>query len=245
MPKLDGYTLSFPLLGGKLISDPHGMDVKSVIGTCFYIGNGFYITAGHVMKEAIEFDFFALGVTESLQPWSPFKIEEWETNEDLDVSVFRTEHIIKKAFPWTDKYVDSLVDVLITGYPHALSKEPPGIFRRDFKGYIITRRPYYRLKAIPNIYELSIPCPRGISGAFVLDNVTGKICGIVIGTDKSELDLHYITEDSIEKDGKTIYHKTETSTYGIAVTSKDILQAEFRILGGSFSNFLREQNLLD
>ena len=244
MPELDGFSLTFPVLGGELITNPEGLNVKSVLGTSFYIGNGFYLSAGHVIKEALGYGIAAIGVTKPLQPWIPFQILDYEINENLDIALFRTEHILKTAFPWDDINLGGLIDIKVTGYPHALNFQPPAIYRRDFKGYIITRRPYPRLANSPFIYELSIPCPKGMSGAFVLDDKKGKICGVVLGSDKSSLDLHYITEELIEHDGKIIYHKTETSTYGIAITSKELLDITFNILGGDLRVHLQNQNLI-
>ncbi len=245
MPELDGFSLSLPILGGNLISNPEGVNLKSVIGTSFYLGNGFYMTAGHVIQEAISFEVTAIGVTQPLQPWVPYKIIEYEIFDGFDIAIFKTDHLIKDAFPWTDRYLGGLNEIIISGYPHALNHEPPAIYRRDFKGFIITRRPYPRLTNSPIIYEISIPCPRGISGAFVLDDKEGKICGVVIGSDKSSLDLHYITEELIEIEGKNTYHKTETSTYGIAIASKDLLDLEFKMLDGKLRDFLISQNLFD
>ncbi len=245
MPQIDGYSLAFPIVAGKLHPNKKDIAITSVVGTSFYIGNGFYITAGHVLAEAAAFEMFALGVTESSKPWLAVKIDSIEIIEGIDIGVFKAQHTVTKACPWERNFVGGLTNVVVSGYPHALYKDPASIYRRDFKGYVITRRPYIRLDLKPNIYELSLACPRGSSGSFVIDDGTGHVCGVVIGSDKSEVDLHYITEEIIERDGKDVYHKTETSTYGIAIASKDILELEFELLGGKIVNHLANQNLLD
>jgi len=245
MPQIDGYSITFPIVAGKFHPNKIDIDIKSVVGTSFYIGNGFYITAGHVLKEASNFEVFALGITKSLKPWLAAKIDSIEIKEEIDIGVFKAQHIISQAYPWEKNYVGNLSDVMVSGYPHALYKEEASIYRRDFKGYIITRRPYQRLALKPHIYELSIACPRGISGSFVIDDSTGRICAVVIGSDKSEVDLHYMTEEIIEFEHKHTYHKTETSTYGIAIATKDLLNLEFELLNGKLEDHLKKQNILE
>lgn len=245
MPKLDGYSLSFPILAGKLHSNKEDIEIEAIIGTSFCIGHGLYITAGHVLEEANEYEVFALGVTQNSKPWLAAKIETFEIKKEADIGVFKAQHQIGKAYGWSRQYVSNLTDIVASGYPHALCKDPASIYRRDFKGYIITRRPSSRLDLMPQIYELSISCPKGISGSFVIDDKTGKICAIIIGANKSSIDLHYVTEELIEQDGKSIYHKTETSTYGIAVSTKDLMPLEFDLLKGSIEDHLRANNMLD
>ncbi len=243
MPQIDGYSLALPVLAGELFSD--GVSIKCLVGTAFNIGRGYYITAGHVIQQASEYDIVALGVAEGGIPWRASRVSAWEINEEFDIAVFCSEHEISNAFPWETAKVSNLTDIVICGYPHGLYIKEASIYRRDFKGYIITNRPYSILTGKPTVYELSIPCPRGSSGAFVLNDKSGKICGIVIGSDKSEIDLNYEVEGSSEVYEKVIHHKTETSTYGIAVASMELLNLEFKILNGSLQSFLKSNNLID
>ncbi len=85
MPEIDGYSLVFPVVSGVL--HPNGVDlnIKTLIGTSFYIGQGFYLTAGHVIQNALEYDITALGITKSNTPWNAIKIEAYEIHEGIDI----------------------------------------------------------------------------------------------------------------------------------------------------------------
>ena len=232
-------------MGGSKNKKSGNLTLNSVVGTSFYIGSGYFITAGHVLNNLVEYEMMAIGVLDENRIWQGIEIEGIEIQEDIDIGIFSANYELEVAIPWDSTLPANLTDISISGYPHGMDVTAKAIYRRDFKGYVICNRHNYDLKGKPIILELSTPCPRGISGGFVLNTISESICGIVIGSSKSELEISYVTEESTEIDGKVIYHKTESSVYGMAVSSISILNIKFEILAATLREHLINQKLIE
>lgn len=239
------YENTFPIFKSKLESDG-SIDLVEIIGTAFSIGNYFYLTASHVLANLDQEYDYGIGVPGSDKKWKSFKIGKIELNSNADVAIFECTYKTTKVFQWQSKYLNNLTDVVTSGYPHSFDNIAKQIYLRAFKGYIITKR-YFDFKTSKNIvYELSFPCPKGISGSFLLDDNEGFICGLIIGNSKTSIEISYEKEELIEESKDYIYHKTETSSYGIAIASNSIIELKFEMLGNvSLNEYLLELNLIE
>lgn len=241
----DGYKFSYPIVKGKVREDNESLNASQLIGSAFPIGGKYFLTAGHVLSNIKKSDALTLGVVKENQEWIGVYFTEYEILENFDLAILKVEVQIEEVFPWQCDICSNLTDVVVSGYPHGLDVNDVAIYRRDFKGYIITHRPFSKLKGKPIIYELSIACPKGISGSYILNEKDLTVCGIVIGNTKTEFDISYTTENMIEREGNIIYHKTETSSYGIGISSKSILNCRFNILNNiTLEEHLKTHNLM-
>ncbi len=136
------------------------------------------------------------------------------------------------------------------GFPFGLKLEGDRhgeVYIRSLKGYIVCS---YERKVLSSekvkCYELSMHCPRGISGAPLLSNEKpGGLIGVVVGNANSEIEISYEEEAEEDENLKIIQRKTEIVRYGIAIQSCEIMELHSKLLGKKIKDHLIEYNLLD
>jgi len=96
------------------------------------------------------------------------------------------------------------------------------------------------------VYELSFNCPRGLSGAFLLSrgSTAPRIKGMILGNSNKEIVMFMEEEIDVQQDNSSYYLKTETTTFGIALEAKEILNLQSETLGGSIQAFLKSHGKL-
>ncbi len=248
-----GDEIVFGLYGGKLNNGEFVL--QCLIGTLFSIGGIYFMTAGHVLEQPKAYDQITIGVrNKSKKSSHSFAgVGGFEIFENIDIGIIRC--LVNKYQPlrvpkWTSEKHASLSDVSTFGFPFGLKLEEGRtgeVYLRSLKGYIVCS---YQLK-IPysekvKCYELSMNCPRGISGAPLLSSEKpGCLIGVVVGNANSEIEVS--NEVETEKDGnsKVVYRKTEIVRYGIAIQSCEILKLDSNLLGKKIRDHLIEYKLLD
>jgi V8-like Glu-specific endopeptidase len=236
-----------PVIGGadleevdnyNWITTPH-----DIFGTAFPIGPNLFLTAGHVLKAAAERAFVGLGVAigENLRA---LKTTSYEIIESHDIGLIAIPWGRSKGFVWTISECGMLESVQSIGYPYAVDRTNMSIVLRGFTGHIVSARYLHHLSAVPKVYELSYPCPRGLSGAPVW-TASRNVAGIIIGNSISEMDVY--SEKEIDTQGRavTVYRRVEALHLGIALQTSAVIGAHSKLLGKTIGEYLRSYMTLD
>jgi len=247
------YEYSYPIIGGT--NDEYGkFDVKDIVGTAFHIGENCFITAGHVISQLRSYDLKALGkqglqnekgvATLELVIFDNFEEnKDFEIFKEKDIGIFRIEVNPTSSFLWCQNLYFPPELFKTFGYAFALNLTDSEIYIRSILGNIVSSRNFKRFDIKSKVYELSEICPKGISGAFLL-NENLNVIGLIIGNGSSEIEIAYEEETKLDKNGEIIFLKTEVMKYGIAIVNDEIFKLESSIIGGSILNHLKKNELL-
>lgn len=243
-----------PVFGGT-INKLGVFEPKYAIGTAFPIGQFLFLTAGHVIDYAADYSHVTLGFMRDYENHLQFcPVLKMERKAHPDIGIIMANLIDVNVMAWYAPRVHALDDIVVAhGYPFGYDANLNAVALRHFKGYVVGAGFRDVLRTL--IYELSFPCPRGISGAPLLikvdteDGPASMIAGLITGNSLVEIDIDYrheIIETFDENKVKTeIIHKTETTTFGIALQQTAILDLTFDILNGSsIRSHLEKQNLI-
>lgn len=240
----------FGLYGGN--AEGKDFHPKCLLGTAFYIGGDIFMTAGHVLKQAEDYELVTIGVKgESIEQKAGSLaftgVGKSEIFEKIDIGLVRSYVNMRQNIHiprWSLENLHYLDDIHTMGFPFGLDLPNNGVYLRALKGYIVSSYQF----DIPNYgetncYELSIHCPKGLSGAPLLSNVEkGGLFGVIIGNSSSELEIFYEQEEDKESNTTNFYHKTETTKYGIAIDAREILPLYSNMLGKTIGEHLKEYN---
>lgn len=224
------------------------IDIKTVTGSAFSIGSGFFLTAGHVIKKTKKAEHMGCGfVKEGDDLWHSIQIKDFEINEKFDLAVFKADLEGIKAMKWDFSKLKLLDNIETSGYPYAIDPELNRIDTRAFKGYIVSSSATFPLlsKDSTIFYELSFQCPRGISGAPLFTSERpGKVKGIILGNKETPVTIW--KEKTKSKDGanEKITEVQEAIHYGAAIEIQYLKDIEFKLLGGSLGDHLAKNNLI-
>ncbi len=237
------YDIIFPVFGGK-INEKGEFEPREIYGTAFYIKNGFFVTCAHTIKHALECGVIALGYQNKEGTLSFSKAIDSETFDENDSGIIFSEISRAKAYPWLNEELAMLNDVTSIGYPYGFDNENSEILVRSYKGYIILVGYYHRLNKLPH-YELSYPCPRGLSGGpliFVFKNAP-YISGMTVGNEITDMTVESVRETN-EEGNTTFYERVESLHRGIAMQNRSFLNLKSRLLKGTFHDYLKRENLI-
>ena len=166
-------------------------------GTAFCVSPGVFMTAAHVVHNAMVFGDIALaGSAGRDQAMGSVRVTDVQVWDDFDVAVLFATPQVTTLDVWLTSRLQTLSDVASFGYPHAFSYLPDDpkhprveVVFRAYKGYVITTRGFEQLPNRPAIYEVSSPFPPGMSGAPLLYSHGNDmaVAGIVVGCPK----VHY------------------------------------------------------
>ena len=242
----------FPVIGGAQ-NGVGRVIVNQVYGTASYIGNNMFITAAHSIENANSNDLSGIGFIEPSKGLL-FKLnKDFELFPELDIGIVQTEPLDIKIqqFKFSNKSTPLLKDVWSAGFPHAYDKELKNIKNRALMGYIVSSTNFREFKSNPLSYELSFHCPVGISGAPLLirNNSNPLVIGYIVGNTNSEILILREKEIEIEKESgkekETVFEKTETTKYGIAIDILELLEVNSRLLGNkTLATYFSENKLL-
>ena len=240
----------FGIYGGN--AEGKDFHAKCLLGTAFYIGGDIFMTAGHVLKQAENYDLVTIAVKgksveKKVGSLAFAGVGKHEIFEKTDIGLIRSlvnNHQDMQIPLWSSENLYPLDDVHTMGFPFGLDVPNNGVYLRALKGYIVSSYQF----DIPNYgkancYELSIHCPRGLSGAPLLSNAEpGGLFGVIIGNSSSELEIYYEQKEDKEANTINTYHKTETTKYGIAIDAREIFPIYSDMLGKTIEEHLKEYN---
>jgi hypothetical protein len=226
--------------------DDGKLNIIGVQGTAFSIGNGFFLTAKHVMEQIIPLGNRRVSLGFKIEGTGEYEfchLTAWDCDDSskLDVCLLCAE----KEFPaikWKSERIFNLTPVLALGYPFGFDPKHRKLYNRSFKGYVVSSGTHADEGLLK--YELSFSCPRGISGAALLTEDYSNICGLIIGNSLIEIEIGSQIE-VIEEEAKKVYTKMETTTFGIAYHVSEMLAMKFESLGSvSLQEYLKTNSLL-
>lgn len=115
---------------------------------------------------------------------------------------------------------------------------------RAFRGYIVAEGAFQDRIGNPGTYELSFHCPRGLSGAALLEYPGQQVVGVVIGNRKTSMTV--FTETEVLKEGSTTRElvQQEAMHFGIAIKARSVLDLAFRMIGCTVREWLRRHGLV-
>jgi hypothetical protein len=260
---LGPYSLALPVIPaehrgrGKFSSDS-----GAVAGTCFSIGNGIFMTAGHVAAGIRESGKVGIVLAVSPQRDTPRALPVAEF-EDLpcDIGLLRVPSAAKLppdwiyTLRWRRTPIVQFDDVRTLGFPHGshtLGKRT-NVIQRAFRGYIVCDPPEFELPAFGGqrfgLYEVSFPAPLGLSGAPLLFG-TGQflpriaVSGVIIGNSQYKMFVPGSGETISENGETTIVERYESLSLGIAVPVQDILPLRSELVASTIGEYLEAQDLL-
>jgi hypothetical protein len=229
--------------------------INQLYGTASYIGNGFFVTAGHTITNANSEEKFGIGyVNDNRQEWNFLPVSDFEVFEELDIGIFKCEKIIdrfkvlKVANGIRIRDLALLDDVYTCGYPHAYEKHNATLRKRALKGYIVSIGKFFERKRPIDFFELSFNCPKGISGAPLLvknEKKSPLIIGYIIGHNKTNLLVNIDIEVSDDGNKKTVYETTESTYFGVAVSNKEFVNCNSRLLQMKVLDYLVMNNIIE
>ena len=246
---IEGHDYTFPLIGyeRKTVSANRIVSPKQVYGTAFYIGNDYYLTAGHSIENAIsECDVLAIGFIEA-DKYVAAEALEYEIMPATDTGLIKTIAHISRAqtFQWHTEPLASLIEVGATGYPYALDPDLNTIGSRSFKGYVVSRTKVHNLPARPWAYELSFASPRGLSGASLTTlGHTPRVAGLVVRNHSTEM-LVFSSREVISDEKETVVERFEALQMGIAIQCSELMLLSSRILGETIGDYLDRNSLIE
>lgn len=192
---LDLRRISFPVVG----TNPETREaVKPLVyGTAFCVGDGVFLTAGHVLQN-VQSDggiVTLLDLTDE-RGASPRYAADTEVIEGCDVGVIACNMPAIGILEWQESELPLLADVSAIGYPFAVTLDEQleswHVALRGFKGSIITRTRLWSLRDRHVGYEVSTPFPKGLSGAPLTVHAGPipllRLAGIVLGRGHVEIE---------------------------------------------------------
>ena len=235
------YDYVFPVVGGDIASP--GPVVRQVYGTAFYLANTFFVTNAHVIHSASGQQWWGLGFTEG-QYWKFVVIDHYECFDDIDIGILSAPIPKAKNLKWSVSEEAMLTDVQVSGFPYALDLSESLLTIRAFRGTLVSTRTWNKLPNKPRVYELSFPCPRGLSGAPLWSvGPSPRFTGVVFGNSITEMVVYREVEKSTE-DKEIIHEKVEALHLGLAIQSQSILSLKSMLLDTYVGDYLGKQNLL-
>lgn len=240
------YDFVFPVFGGELDVNKNFVP-KEIYGAAFYINNDIFVTCGHTAKAAQQHELACLAHSDGLGNLQFQKVLDIEIFDANDSALLTTSIPTAVPYKWLNTELAMLNNIASAGYPYGFNNGTSEVYVRSFKGYVVLVGFYNRFANKPPFYELSYHCPRGLSGAplIYLHHNTMYVCGTVIGNEITDMVVSSFKEQSTEGNTTSVYEKTESLHRGIAMQSKSFFNLTSRILGGTFLDYLKRNNLIE
>lgn len=194
----------FPIY--NCVSENGCVNIKSLSGTTFYIGNNYFMTANHVLDYNEEYTElqqigFLNQVTKGLV--AKYNFEIVQRYPQYDVAIIKCAGIIEpekkpQLFHWHHRGLNYYQTIRAKGYPSGFDSTKNFTTPRAFQGTRVGSIQFQRDQIDANCYELSFHCLRGLSGACLLDEGY-QIHGIIIGNSKEELNFYDEVEEEVNE----------------------------------------------
>ena len=105
-------------------------------------------------------------------------------------------------------------------------------------------RPFNLFSSDIQVYELSFPCPRGLSGAPITTNTHDpQIAGVVVGNHSTKM-LIFTDSERLQEGTETIVERYEALQLGIAIPNVQLFDIKSQLLKGTIGNHLNKCSLL-
>jgi hypothetical protein len=233
-PTIDLKTFAFAVGRGRTSAMDGSFEMIEIHGTAIPVAPQIFVTAAHVVTAALESDVAVIGHLEDDAFWA-YDIIDHELFLDFDVAVVRATTPTVRAVEWVVIEQPLVTAVTAVGFPYALNAVHQALELRAFSGRIVSGTKGYELPARPRVYELSFPCPRGLSGAaLTLRGESYKAIGVILGNRVTDMTVY--SESELEE-GRTNYYyeKVESLRLGYALQAGALLAIRSRLLGGSIA----------
>jgi hypothetical protein len=251
------YSTVLPVMKGSPLGGGFNA-TGGVLGSCFYIGNTYFMTAGHVVKEIQKSQSAVIAfVNPHTDTFKGALVVDTEVLSS-DIGIFKADFVKKEhedwffKVSWNKKSLHAFARIRTFGYPYGIHKtsKRTGLIMRFFEGHIVANLSEYEILDLPgdifSVYEMSFNAQRGLSGApiFTANNPL-KISGVIIGNSKNSMLVLEKKEIDKEKDKETIFESYESLSLGIAVQENQIFQLESTLLDCSIKEHLEKLDLLE
>ena len=225
-----------------------------LLGSCFRVGGGAFLTAGHVVR-ALAPDATRAAILVSLADTSKNVAISIVDSEalDCDIGILRLAEdgdslsVTNYCYPipWRAAELTMLDDVRCFSYAHGIHRagDELSTLQRAHKGYVISAPHRYMPLGYTGTpfaaYEVSFQAPRGASGApLLLAGYPPTVAGVLIGNSQARM-LVFDSEERIAESGETSrVEYFEALTMGVAVRRQSLWHLESRILGSSIGDYV-------
>lgn len=241
-------SLVFPVVGVSAKAGTDEVEMDRLYGTASYLGGGYYITAGHVVRAARESESFGLAYSDTGKPQVRIAYTgESEILTDFDVGIIKPATSVPRTVTmlnWSVAVPSMGVDVQTIGFPHGHDPERAAVSARTLKGYVTStsRRPE---KDVPRHFDLSFSCPKQLSGAPVFSRRANQpqqlpdSFGIIVGNSSTSLLISEHTEEFERVDGsgsvaeREVVTRHDTVFFGRAIAVESFASANSELIDGS------------
>ncbi len=232
---MDRQAFRRTLAGTGLLFDGFEPGARKFLGSCFsLIEPTVFLTAAHCL-EGIPIERLWVNHYGGPPPALFTQVRRIEWVQDSDLAVFETDAPEPKwAVPFKKlQYAADLgEEICAFGYPQDLmSQAPAKETMRFFRGTV--QRPFLfeRSGRRYSAFELSFPCPPGLSGAPVfLAEDPSTVIGVVTENFETYTVQHEMVEE--RRPGEVIRHEARhVITYGVAANIFSALDAIEKVLG--------------
>lgn len=241
---INSYEYLFPVVGCDVDADAR-ISVQRVYGTAFCISGDYFLSASHVLNSASAHRLWGLCYTDD-NIWRFTQGLERESLESIDVGIVRASLPGAKTVGWSSSELAMLSEVQAIGFPYALDSLNSRLYIRSFKGHIVSARTWPELPAKPRAYELSFPCPRGLSGSPLWVPGTGSeyhVGGLVVGNVITDMIIDSVKETITDGSNTTLYERVEALHLGLAIQTNEIVTHDSKLLGMSIGEYLAANQL--
>lgn len=224
-----------------------------LLGTAFYVGQGVFATAGHVVEAVRGSSRASIRRLLSDGGTEPHAIQQSEHWGNVDFGLLKTDFMLQQHLSWLQPRLAEPTDVATVGFAFGLDISRRKLSIRHFRGYIVSCQRYSSWGELEPAYagrpeypfwtyELSFACPVGQSGSPLLVALSDgvSIAGVVVGNSTSSLDLLRRLEQS--DDGRRVerYEVHEFLHLGQAIASPTLLDGTSILLGNLGSDVVLE-----
>lgn len=217
-------------------------EVRTIIGTCFPLCNGYFMIANHVVDSSyseMKIGFLNQKAQGKIEKYNFIVMEQFP---ESDLAILECKEIYEsekkpKSSRWSGKKLKNYQIIRAMGYPFGYDSQNRFTTSRAFQGTKIGTNKFQMEPISAEVYELSFHCLKGLSGTCLYDEWY-NIHGMIIGNLNHEIEI-YEQKETVEIENRketTVYIKTETAHIGLAVTSQNI----FRLYSNYFNMTIHE-----
>jgi hypothetical protein len=254
---LNTYSISLPIFQTKRIIKNRYLVSGKIIGSCFPIGENYFLTAGHVINEIQQLktedpeNCLVVGLVDPSN--GLLKSAPIIKQEELlcDCGLVCVDFVFPPSSEWIKNIPFMKTDININdklrcfGYPYGLNNYDYdlSLVQRYFEGHLVSSLMKFKPLTYSHdpfpVYEISFNAPAGLSGSPLICYKNQFLnCGMIIGNSQQKM-LIFETQEIIKKQSeKLIVEYYESLSLGIAIKSSTIVDLNSSILGKTIGKFI-------